>query len=84
VTARTCEHRSAQRTRAGAPLSFKVVDVATGAVLAQGAGARATVDLLTALESIFDAWVYVRDDATDEWRQLTVGEQRTLWSFRGR
>lgn len=67
-----------------APRAFKVIDVATGAVLAENADARATVDVLTPIDSMFDVAVYVWHPPARAWRQLTVGEHRTLWSFRGR
>lgn len=57
--------------------------MATGAVLAEDTDARATIERLTRVDSIFDVWVYVWHPAAKAWRRLTVGEQRTLWDFRG-
>ena len=64
--------------------TFKVVVVADGEVLLDRADARATIDTLTRIDSMFDVSIYVWDPAAKAWRPLTVGEQRTLWSFRGR
>lgn len=64
--------------------TFRVVEVVSGAVLANGADTRTTIDLLTRIDSIFDVTVFVWHPAARAWRQLTVGEQRTLWNFRGR
>lgn len=63
---------------------FKVIQVSGGAVLVEGAGVRATVDVLTGIDSIFDVLVYTWVPSAHAWRLLTPGEQRTLWDFRGR
>lgn len=68
----------------GVPRAFKVVVVATGEVVLDGADARATVDALTRIDSMFDVSIYVWHPPAGAWRALSVGEQRTLWSFRGR
>ena len=65
-----------------APRRFKVVDVATREVLADGAGARETVALLGDVRSIVDVTVSVWEPATERWRVLTLQEQRTLWDRR--
>lgn len=67
-----------------APRAFKVIDAATGAVLAENADARATIDVLTASHSMSDVVVYVWHRPANGWRRLTIGEHRTLWTFRGR
>lgn len=67
-----------------APRTFKIVDLATGAVLASAADARTAVDVLTGIDSMFGVAVYVWHAPAHAWRRLTVGEQRTLWGFRGR
>ena len=69
---------------AAQPRIFKVVDVSNGAVLADGTDTRATIDTLTAVATIFDVEVYVWHPPAMGWRQLTLGELRTLWDFRGR
>lgn len=63
---------------------FKVVRVASGAVLAEGDEARATIELLKRIDSIFDVSVEMWHPETKAWRRLTPGEQRTLWNFRRR
>jgi hypothetical protein len=67
---------------AKAPRRFRVVDVMTGAVMAEGAGTRATVELLADVRSFGDVQVYVWSDDADRWRLLTLGEQRKLWDLR--
>ena len=67
---------------AKAPRRFKVVDVMTGAVTAEHASTRATVDLLAGVRSLGDVRVYVWSDDADRWRLLTLGEQRKLWDLR--
>lgn len=56
--------------------------VSTGALLVERADARATIDLLTQIDSIFDVAIYVWHTPGSTWRPLTPGEQRTLWDFR--
>jgi hypothetical protein len=65
-----------------APRAFKVVDVATRAVLAEGAGARETLDVLGDVRSMVDVHVFVWEPERDDWRLLTMSEQRTLWDRR--
>jgi hypothetical protein len=65
------------------PRRFKVVDVMTGGVKAEGAGTRATVDLLREFRSIGDVRIYVWNEEGERWRLLTLGEQRMLWRLRG-
>jgi hypothetical protein len=67
---------------AKAPRRFKVVDVMTGAVMAEDASTRATVDLLADVRSLADVQVYVWSDDAERWRLLTLGEQRKLWDLR--
>ena len=63
---------------------FKIVDVLTGAVMAENASTRATVDLLGDVRSSNDVRIYVWSDDADRWRLLTLAEQRRLWELRGR
>jgi hypothetical protein len=65
-----------------APRVFKVVDVATRAVLADGASARATLGVLADVRSIVDVHVSVWEPKRDRWRLLGLDEQRTLWDRR--
>ena len=51
-------------------------------VLADGVGARATLDVLGDVRSIVDVNVSVREPGSDRWRLLTLAEQRALWERR--
>ena len=53
-------------------------------MLAEGTDTRATIDVLTRVDSIFDVLVYVWQSPAKAWRALTPGEQRTMWDFRAR
>jgi hypothetical protein len=64
------------------PRRFRVVDVTTRAVLADGAGPRETLEALGDVRSIVDVNVSVWEPATERWRLLTLDEQRTLWDRR--
>jgi hypothetical protein len=66
------------------PLRFKVVDVRSSEVLAEGADTRETVDVLEAMGSVVDVRIYVWMQRAARWRLLTLDEQRALWRFRGR
>jgi hypothetical protein len=65
-----------------APRIFKVLDVATREVLADGASARETVSALRDVRSTVDVNVSVWEPEEDRWRLLTLGEQRMLWDLR--
>jgi hypothetical protein len=67
-----------------APRRFKVVDVMTREVLAEGAGTRATVALLEEVRSIVDVAMYVWSDRTGRWQLLSFPESKMLWNLRGR
>src|SRR2546423_9946412 len=75
--------RAEEPRRPKAPPRFKVVDVMTRQVLAEGAGTRATVELLKGIRSVVDVSVYVWDGRSDAWRPLSMGERKTLWNLRG-
>ena len=66
------------------PRTFKVVDVMTRRVLAEGADTRTTVDLLEKLRSLVDVSIYVWEEKAGKWQQLTQREAHMLWSLRGR
>ena len=66
------------------PLRFKVVDVMSAGVLAEGIGARATVELLEDMRSVTDVRIFLWIEATGRWRLLTLAEQKALWGFRRR
>jgi hypothetical protein len=64
------------------PLRFRIVDVMTRAVLADGAGAREALSVLDDVRSIVDVHVFVWQPKAERWRRLTFEEQRTLWDWR--
>ena len=64
------------------PREFKVVDVMTREVLAEGADAAATVRELEQVRSIVDVTVYVWEPTTERWRMLTLDETKVLWEYR--
>ena len=64
------------------PLRFKVVDVMSARVLAEGIGARATVGLLEGMRSVTDVRIFVWIETTGRWRLLMLAEQKALWGFR--
>jgi|SRR5271165_937917 len=74
--------RPAAEPEPPAPLEFKVVDIRSSRVLAEGSDTRATVDLLEDIGSVVDVRIYVWMPQTERWRLLTLGEQKTLWGFR--
>ena len=65
-----------------APRRFKVVDVVSQAVLAEGASTREALDVLSDVRSIVDVHVSVWEPTADRWRLLTLGEQRLMWNLR--
>jgi hypothetical protein len=65
-----------------APLKFKIVDVRSARVLAEGIGARETVELLEGIGSVVDTRIYVWKRGAERWRMLTLAEQKALWEFR--
>jgi hypothetical protein len=66
------------------PRRFKVVNILTRQVLAEGADARATVDSLREVRSVVDVQIDVWEPAVQKWRPLTFGEQKAIWAFRDR
>ena len=64
------------------PRTFRIVDVATQAVLAEDAQAREALDVLNGIRSIVDVKVFVWEPKADRWRLLTLDEQRLLWDRR--
>ena len=65
------------------PRTFKVLDLLSRQVLAEGTDARATVDVLEGIRSIVDVQVYVWQPANEKWRMLGLDELRVLWGYRG-
>jgi hypothetical protein len=64
------------------PRSFRVIDVATRAVLADGVGPREALAALRDVRSSVDVHVFVWEPKDERWRLLTLAEQRTLWDRR--
>jgi hypothetical protein len=64
------------------PLRFKVLDIRSARVLAEGIDTRATIDLLATVDSVVDVRVYVWRQSAGRWRLLSLDEQRKLWRFR--
>jgi hypothetical protein len=67
-----------------APPRFRVVEVTTRRVLADGASTRATAELLRDVHSVVDVAISVWSEKDGRWRLLTHGEQKTLWDLRDR
>jgi hypothetical protein len=74
--------RAVEPTEPLAPLKFKIVDVRSSRVLADGTDTRETVDLLKGIRSVIDIRIYVWMRLAERWRLLTLAEQKTLWGFR--
>jgi hypothetical protein len=66
------------------PRSFKIVDVTSGEVLAEGVNTRAAIGVLEGLGSVVDVRIYQWDDTTERWILLTLGEHKSLWEYRGK
>jgi hypothetical protein len=66
------------------PLRFKVVNVMSSQVVADGTGARETVEALEGMRSVLDARIFVWVANRGRWRLLTLRECKVLWGFRGR
>ena len=65
-----------------APRQFKVVDVMTREVLAEGATLPETLDVLRGFHSVVDVVVHVWEPQRSRWRLLTLDELRALWRHR--
>ena len=65
------------------PRRFKIVDVMTREVLAEDVAVRRVLELLGESRSVVDSIVYVWDREQDDWRPLTMREQKLLWERRG-
>jgi hypothetical protein len=66
-----------------APRRFRIVDVASQAVLADRVSARNALGVLRGVRSSVDVHVSVWEPQAERWRLLTLGEQRLLWDRRG-
>jgi hypothetical protein len=66
------------------PRQFKIIDVVTRETLAEDVDTRSTLRVLRDVGSTVDVHVYVRDPVTEDWRLLSLNEQRALWDARHR
>jgi hypothetical protein len=64
------------------PRRFRIVDVATRAVLADDVPARDALSALADMRSSVDVQVYVFEPKGERWRLLTLAEQRVMWERR--
>jgi hypothetical protein len=66
------------------PRKFRVVDVMSRQVLADGAHARETVEVLKRFRSVVDVEVFVWQPEREGWRLLTLAERDAVWKLRDR
>jgi hypothetical protein len=64
------------------PRRFKVVDVMTRQPLAEDVGVRDALEALADARSVVDVIVYAWDREREDWRPLTLREQKLLWERR--
>ena len=81
VTLRRPERPDSQPRPASSP-TFKVVDVLSAEVIAEGVDASGALDALKVMRSVHDARVYAWAEASGRWRLLSLAEQRWLWQMR--
>jgi hypothetical protein len=65
-----------------APRRFRVMDVETRRLLADGADVHETLGVLAGVRSSVDVRVEVLQPHSGRWRALTLAEQRALWERR--
>ena len=66
------------------PRRFRVIDARSREVLADGANAPETIELLKQVEQPVDVSIYVWEHRAETWRLLTKREKSLLWEFRQR
>jgi hypothetical protein len=64
------------------PRRFRVIDVVTREVLADGADLRTTLDVLGGVQRRLDVNVSVWEPDDDRWRLLSLAEQDAVWRRR--
>jgi hypothetical protein len=74
--------RAAPAPEPPAPRRFKIVEVASGRVLAEDVDARAAIRALGGAANLVDLRVYVWQPKSQRWRLLTLAEQKTLRAHR--
>jgi hypothetical protein len=62
---------------------FKIVDVLSSQVLADGVDTRAAIRVLEGMRSVLDARIFRWAPKQRRWRLLTLAESKRLWAFRG-
>jgi hypothetical protein len=81
---RESEPRPERAPEPKSPRTFKVVDLMTREVLAEGASTRETVEVLSGVRSIVDVSIFVWQPQREQWRALSLREERVLWQLRDR
>jgi hypothetical protein len=61
---------------------FKIVDIRSRAVLAEGVGLAEALETLRGVGSVVDVNVFVWHTDEEDWHPLTLSERKTLWGFR--
>jgi hypothetical protein len=79
--ARKARRAEREDSRPREPRKFRVVDVMTRQVSADGVGTREAIDVLRKFRSVVDVDVYVWQPERDRWRRLTFGERSELWKL---
>jgi hypothetical protein len=74
--------KPAEAARPRRPRRFKIVDIMTRRVLAEGVGLRTVLDVLGDVRSVVDVTVSVWQPDAGRWRPLTLDERRALWERR--
>ena len=74
---------AAEASSAPPPKRFKVVDLLSGAVLAEDVSATDALAAMRSLRKAVDALVYVRNEE-GRWRMLSLGDTKALWALRER
>jgi hypothetical protein len=78
------ERREVEEPELREPYRFKVIDLMTREVLAEGVDAVSAVRVLEDVRSIVDVTIFVWEPTTERWRRLAFGESKLLWDYRGR
>ena len=81
ITSYARKRRKRQATETPEPKAprFKIVDVLTQQVLAEGASTTEAVDLLKGVRSIVDVRMYIWDDRAGKWRLISSALEKDLW-----
>jgi hypothetical protein len=66
------------------PRRFRVIDALSRELLADGADAPETLELLRGVSQPVDVSIYVWEHRPQEWRLLTNRERKLLWEFRAK